>query len=169
MIVTIGFVFISSLVLYSYGKCRDYFHEKEFLASYELEDFSQFKGVDMILRGADKQGNFLVFGFASNLVKDTSIVLSYAIILNRENCQIVKIELAQKSDHLNADTLKLQGLAQKFMQYEIPRLDVDTAGNVFVYLKDFETLALVRFVNDSELQKHSKETKWSNIRGNWYK
>ena len=70
---------------------------------------------------------------------------------------------------VEADTLKLQQLAQTFMRYRIPRLDVDTAGNVFVYVKDVETLALVGFANENELQKRSKETKWINIKSNWYK
>ena len=55
------------------------------------------------------------------------------------------------------------------MKYEIPRLDVDEQGNVFIYLKDVETLALVRFVNESELMKRSKETKWIKVKDNWYK
>lgn len=55
------------------------------------------------------------------------------------------------------------------MRYRIPRLDVDTTGNVFVYVKDIETLALVGFANENELQKRNKETKWINIKSNWYK
>ena len=70
---------------------------------------------------------------------------------------------------VESDTLKLQHLAQTFMQYKIPRLKVDGQENVFVYLKDGETLALVRLANENELQKRSKEVKWINIKHNWYK
>ena len=70
---------------------------------------------------------------------------------------------------VESDTLKLQHLAQTFMQYKIPRLKVDGQENVFVYLKDVETLALVRLANENELQKRSKEVKWINIKYNWYK
>ena len=68
---------------------------------------------------------------------------------------------------VEADTLKLQHLAQTFIMYRIPRLDVDTAGNVFVYLKDVETLALVRFIDEKEMLKDPRE--WVNIEDNWFK
>ena len=60
-------------------------------------------------------------------------------------------------------------MAQTFIQYRIPRLEADAQGNVFVYLKDIETLAFVRFANENELKKRSKEVKWINIKSNWYK
>ncbi|MGB4542731.1 MAG: hypothetical protein WBI03_07820, partial [Bacteroidales bacterium] len=73
--------------------------------------------------------------------------------------------------YVEADTLKLQHLAQTFMKYDVPHLKVDTVGNVFIYLKDVETLALVRFANDNEMLKRSKEYTWKKIknRDNWYK
>jgi len=57
------------------------------------------------------------------------------------------------------------------MKYKIPRMDVDTAGNVFIYLKDVETLALVRFANEDELQKRNRESTWTKVKNtdNWYK
>jgi hypothetical protein len=57
------------------------------------------------------------------------------------------------------------------MKYKIPGLYVDTAGNVFVYIKDFETMAFVRFANENERLKRSKEYTWKKIKNtdNWYK
>lgn len=55
------------------------------------------------------------------------------------------------------------------MQYNISRLEVDEPGNVFVYLKDVEKLALVRFANENELQKRNKKENWIRIKHNWYK
>jgi hypothetical protein len=71
--------------------------------------------------------------------------------------------------YVEADTIQLQHLAQTFIKYKIPQLNVDKQGNVFIYLADVETLALVKFANESELQKRSKEVKWVNVTSNWYK
>jgi len=73
-------------------------------------------------------------------------------------------------NNVKADTLKLQHLAQTFIMYGIPRLVVDTAGNAYVYLKNFEKLAFTRFANENELQKQrNKGLKWIHIKHNWYK
>ena len=47
-------------------------------------------------------------------------------------------------------------------------LRVDTLGNVFVFLGVSDRLALIRFVDESELLRFGRETKWINVRGNWY-
>jgi len=151
-----------------FNSCIGQTKEKTFIAKYELEDFSQFKGVDMAFRGSDKQGNFVVFGYAPHLVNDPPKVGYYVVILGRENYQAVKTELVKTEYYVNADTVKLQQLAQAFIRYEIPRLKVDEQGNVFVYLKDFETLALARLASDSEMLKNPVK-KWINIKNNWYK
>jgi hypothetical protein len=93
----------------------------------------------------------------------------YVVMLDRKNHQAIETRMSRKEYYIDADTLQLKQLAEKFMQYEIPRLYVDEQGNVSIYLKDFETLAMVRFANENELQKRSKETKWKNIKSNWYK
>ncbi len=160
---------IRNLIILLLTGCFGQSKEKSFLAKYELEDFSQFNGVEMILRGVDKHGNLCVFGYAPHLVNDSSKVGAYFITLDRESYQIIEIGFISTEYYDNADTLQLQQLAQRFMQYEIPRLYVDEQGNVSIYLKDFETLAMVRFANENELQKRSKETKWKNIKSNWYK
>ena len=158
---------IICLIMSSFYSCIGQTKEKTFISKYELEDFSQFKGVDMAFRGSDKQGNFIAFGYAPYLVNDFSKVGYYIIRLNRETYQIVKMELVRAEYYISADTIKLQQLAQTFMMYKIPRLNVDAQGNVFVYLKDFETLALARFENESELLKYPQ--KWVNVKSNWYK
>ncbi len=65
------------------------------------------------------------------------------------------------------------------MKYGIPRLSVDEQENVFVYLKDVESLALVRFANEEEVEKmrikydaiepHYWKRCWKKARGNWYR
>lgn len=162
-------IIIIFLMISLFNSCIDQSEEKVFLDKFESESFSQFNGVDMILRGVDKYGNLIIFGFASQLIENSSMVISYTVVLDKDNYQVIKTELGQAEYHFNADTAKLQHLAQLFTQYKIPRLNVDTAGNVFVYLKDFETLALVKFMSESELKKWSKETKWTNVKGKWYK
>ena len=144
-------------------------YEKAFISKYNLEDFSQFNGVDMSFRGADKQNNLVIYGYAPDLINNTSKVGYYLIRLKKPDYQVVEMEWTLIENNVKADTIKLQHLAQTFIMYRIPRLNVDTAGNVFVYLKDVETLALVRFTDENELQKRSKEAKWININHNWYK
>ena len=141
--------------------------EKSF-SQYEFEDFSQFKNVSVFIRGGDSERNPIIFVDAPHLVRDTSKVGCYVVTLDKKNYQVIKAKWMTESI-VNADTLKLQQLAQTFMQYKIPRLNVDEQGNVFVYLKDVETLALARFANENELQKRNKEVKWINIKHNWYK
>ena len=150
--------------MFLFGSCVGVSYERAFLAKYEFEDFSQFKGVDMAFRGTDKHGNLGVFGYAPQLINDYSKVGYYILILDRENYQVIETRLARTE--FSADTIKLQLLARTFIEYEIPRLKVDTQGNVFVYLKNFETLALARFA-DSDLPKYPH--KWVEIGNNWYK
>lgn len=143
--------------------------EKAFIAKYELDDFFQFNGVSLFLRGLDKQGNFIVVGYTKLNNVNPEKYVSYGIFLDAQN-QIIKTDwvIQNNNDYANIDTLLLQQIAQSFMKYEIPRLDVDVEGNVFVYMKDVETLALARFEKDSEfLKKYIDE--WVNIKGNWYK
>ena len=144
-------------------------YEKAFLAKYEFEDFSQFTGVDMIFRGTNKENNLVIYGYAPDLINNTSKAEFYLIVLNNQNHQVVEMDWKLLKNKVKADTIKLQHLAQTFIQYKIPRLKVDEQENVFVYLKDVETLALVRFANENELQKRNKEIKWINIKHNWYK
>lgn len=168
--VIIGLVLIASPALNLYNECAVYFHKKAFLAKYEFEDFSQFRDVDIFIRGGDKERNPIIFINAPHLVNDSSRVGYYIAILNKENYQVIVTKWTTEH-HIEADTLKLQQLAQTFMKYKIPRLNVDTAGNVFVYLKDIETLAFVKFANESELRKRSKETEWVKIddKNTWYR
>ena len=161
-------ILITRPVLYLYSECAGYFYKKAFLVKYELEDFSQFNGVSLFIRGLNKDENIVIIGDASYLVNDSSKVVSFGVMLDKENNKVVKIWLYQHEYYIIADTVKLQQLAQTFMKYEIPRLNVDKEGNVFVYLKNFETLAFARFVDNSEFFKRYHKA-WENIKGNWYK
>lgn len=166
--VIIGFILLARPVLYLYGECAVYFHKKAFLAKYESDDFSQFNNFHIFIRGRDREGNPIIGVNAPNLVYDTARVEFYVVIFDKQDYHVKEAKWMSENN-VNADTVKLQQLAQTFMKYKIPRLNVDEQGNVFVYLADIETLALARFVNESELLKRSKEMKWKNIKGNWYK
>jgi hypothetical protein len=149
-----------------FNSCIGQSEEKAFLAKYEFEDFSQFKNVSVFIRGGDNQRNPIIFVDAPHLVRDTSKVGCYVVMLDKKTTKVIKAKWMTEYD-VEADTLKLQHLAQTFIMYRIPRLDVDTAGNVFVYLKDVETLALVRFIDEKEMLKDPRE--WINIKDNWFK
>jgi hypothetical protein len=153
-------IIISSIVMSLFSGCVGSFYEKAFLSKYEFEDFSQFKGVNIFFRGQN-----VIFTNAPHLVNDTAKVGLYVVIVD-ENSQIVEVKWTTENN-VNADTIKLQQLAQAFMKYEIPRLTVDKDGNVFVYLRDIERFTFVRFVNESEMLKHPR--KWVNVKNNWYK
>jgi hypothetical protein len=137
-------------------------YEKSFLDKYEFEDFSQFNDVSIFYRSQN-----VIFINAPNLIYDTVKVGYYVVKLDKKNSQITEAKWMMKNN-VNADTVQLKQLAQTFMKYEIPRLNVDKQENVFVYLADVETLALVRFVNIDELLKYPKQ-EWVNISNNWYK
>lgn len=152
-----------------FTSCIDPFYEKKFLSKYEFEDFSQFESSSIFIRGGDSEGNPIIFINAPHLVRDTSKVGCCVVILDKKSGQVIGTKWTLTDNNVNADTVKLQQLAQAFMQYGIPRMEVDEQGNVFVYLKDVETLALAKFVNENELQKHNEKMNWINIKHNWYK
>lgn len=158
---------ISSCIMLIFGSCCGQTKEKAFLAQYEFEDFFQYKDVDVFKRGGDKNQQILAM-FLSYIVNGNSKTGCYLVTLDKKNYQVIKAKWTAEY-YVEADTVKLQQLAQTFMKYKIPRLNVDAAGNVFIYLKDVETLALVRFANEDELLKRNKETKWIKVENNWYK
>ena len=53
------FIIFATILLYS---CEQHKREKEFLDKYEYEDFSQFKGVNMDVRGYDDSGKIIITG-----------------------------------------------------------------------------------------------------------
>lgn len=160
---------ICFLILFCCNSCIGPFYEKAFLSKYEFEDFSQFENASVFIRGGDDEGNPIIVIDAPLLVRDTPKVGCYVVIMDKEGDNVIRTKWTLTENNVDADSVKLQQLAQAFVQYNIPRLEVDEQGNVFVYLKDVETLALVRFANEKELQKRSKEMHWINIKHNWYK
>jgi hypothetical protein len=122
-------------------RCSQQREEKNFLDKYEHEDFSQFNGVSVFIRGGDSEKNPIIFVNAPHLIKDTSRVGYYVVTMDKNKYKVIKAKWMTEH-YVEADTLKLQQLAQKFMKYKIPRMNVDTLGNVFIYLKDVETLSL---------------------------
>lgn len=167
--IIIGLILLAQPILYLYKECIIYFEQREFLEKYEFEDFSQFKNTSVFIRGGDSEKNPIIVVNAPHLVRDTSKVGCYVVILDKKNYdQVIKTKWMKEYD-IEADTIKLKQLAQTFIQYKIPRINVDEQGNVFVYLKDVETLAFVRFANKNEILSRSKEIKWIKVRDNWYK
>ena len=161
-------ILISNLtIILLFCGCAEQSREDEFLAKYEFEDFNQFKGTNIFVRNFDKQGNLIIIGYAPDLKNDSTKTGYFYMKLDAKNHQAIKTTWTLTEDYADADTVKLQQLAQAFIKYDIPRLKVVKNGNVFVY-KNLEKLAFVRFVDDNELLK-SSHRKWSNITGNWYK
>jgi hypothetical protein len=149
-----------------YNTCRHYFHQKEFAAKYEFEDFSRFNNTSVFIRGGDRERNLVGIIHAPHLVNDSSKRGSCIVKFDRKSRQLIQADWMTEP-YVNADTVMLRHLSETFMNYKIVKLTVDTVSNVFVYLKDFETLGLVRFANENERQKSTR--KWRRVRGNWYK
>jgi len=145
--------------------------EKEFLNKYEYEDFSQFKGVNMDVRGYDDSGKIIITGSIDFLKNDSLKFGYYTLKMDTQDYNITYMHWICADKEVELDTIKLEQLAKNFMKYKISRLDVDTAGNVFVYIKDFETRAFVRFANEDELKKRNRESTWTKVKNtdNWYK
>jgi len=162
------FIIFATILLYS---CEQHKREKEFLDKYEYEDFSQFKGVNMDVRGYDDRGKIIITGRIDFLKNDSLKFGYYTLKMDTQDNNITYMHWICADKEVELDTIKLQHLAKNFMKYQISRLDVDTAGNVFVYIKDFETRAFVRFANENELKKRSRESTWTKVKNtdNWYK
>lgn len=160
-------IIINCLIILLLTSCLGQSKEKAFIVKNEFENFSQFKGVNVFKRGGDKNQEILAM-LVSPFVNDNLKVGCYLVTFDKIKHQVIKAKWTTEYT-VETDTVKLQQLARIFMKYNIPRLDVDNMGNVFVYLKDVETLSLARFINESELKKRSKETKWIKIKDNWYK
>jgi len=130
------FIIFATILLYS---CEQHKREKEFLDKYEYEDFSQFKGVNMDVRGYDDSGKIIITGRIDFLKNDSLKFGYYTLKMDTQDNNITYMHWICADKEVELDTIKLQHLAKNFMKYQISRLDVDTAGNVFVYIKDFET------------------------------
>ena len=157
------------LIIICISSCTGQTREKKFLAKYEFEDFSQYNNVSVFIRGSDREKNPIIMINAPYLIHDTSKVGLYVVTLDKNDHRIINTKWTLTEDCINADTIKLQYLVQTFMRYKIPRLKVDKQGNVFVYLNDNETLALVKFANNNEFEKRNKDVKWIKIKQDWYK
>lgn len=157
---------ICFLILICFISCIEQSRREAFLSKYAIEDFSPFKELTIVKRG----GNHNEYGLALDspcFVNDTLKTCCYFIRLDKKSNQVIRAEWTTETK-VTADTLKLQELAQVFIKYEIPRLDVDIEGNVFVYLKDIETLSMAQFADNSGFLKHYHQA-WTRIKGNWYK
>lgn len=161
-------IMINCMILLCFNGCIGQSNEKKFLAKYEYMDFSQFKNASVFIRGVDSERNPIVFVDAPCMVRDTSKVGCYVVVLDRKNHRVLNARWMVEYD-VEADTINLQQLAQMFIEFSIPRLEVDKQGNVFVYLKDAETLTMIRFSNENGLRKQTNDGKWIRIRGCWYK
>lgn len=105
--IIIGLVLIARPALSLYGGCCAYFDKKAFLAKHEFEDFSQFKNVSLFIRGGDNERNPIICVDAPHLVRDTSKVGFYVVILDKKTDQVKKAKWMTEYD-VEADTLQLQ-------------------------------------------------------------
>lgn len=164
----IGLIFGSctKLILNSWDSCIDRIKKGLFISKYKNAEFSDFKeDTHVFIRGYSRQNPILMISSPS-LVYDTTEVGIYFVIMDIKSERIIKTGWTLTDSIVNADTLVLQKMARVFMKYDIPRLD--KKENVYIYLKDAETLALVKCNNPNEIKERYPEIKWRKIIDKWY-
>ena len=138
--------------------------EQVFFEKFEYEDFSKFKGCHLFYRGKDKEEGAFIAGFVPTRQENIDTICFINVFIREKN----NYKLFHDSIYKNVDSVYIYSLTESFLAFQVSELQVDTIGNVFIALcKDKTTLFM--FVNEEELKKRSKETKWEKIGGNWYK
>lgn len=137
--------------------------EKKFIEKHGHENFSEFKGCNLFYRGTNHEEGVFIAGFVpiQQGNYDTICFINLSIKDSTYN-------LVHDSIYQNIDTIFIISLGEKFLDFEISELQVDTIGNVSVSICEDKT-TLFMFVNEEELLKRSKEQKWKQIEKNWYK
>jgi hypothetical protein len=148
--------------------CCDSSEDMKFLTKHEYDHFTQFKGTYMFYRGQNKEQYSLVVLLAPSRQNHfDEICFFYIYFKDTNNFNFFCNNLG--NNNVCCDTNYIIGLTSKFLSYKISELEVDTIGNVRIDWYDYPELELVRFVNEEEMLKRSKETKWIKVKDNWYK
>ena len=83
--------------------------------------------------------------FVKSQIYDNNHSGYYIVDINRHDHSILATEgwtlgtLTSKED-----TSALQNIAMQFSKYDVPRIDVDLAGNIMVYLDNVESVGLIK-------------------------
>ncbi len=92
----------------------------------------------------------------------------YIVDINRQDHSILTTEgWTLGTSTSKEDTSALQNIAMQFSTYDVPRIDVDLAGNIMVYLDDVESLGLIKVSDINHI--HVSDKTLNHIEGNWYK
>ena len=159
---------LSIVFILSFINCENRWSDENlFISQYEFEDFSQFKGSSIFIRGVDLEKNPVVFINAPHLLNDTLRTGMYAVTIDKNSHNVIMSKWL--TNYFNqADTLKLQKLAQKFISYKISGLIVDTNENTFVYLENIQHLSLAKIIKDTNTQDLCKGKRWVKLKKYWY-
>nr|WP_295876242.1 hypothetical protein [uncultured Chitinophaga sp.] len=134
---------------------------KAFLEKYRKEDFSPFKNKYILNRGIDHSDHSSIL-----FVYDERDDGPYMVKVNRTSGKIVGTSTHLMKDASNPDSVFKQQLAMKFIRYHVDGLDVDSVGNVFVWITHDQP-DLIRVAGKIDMpgfdEKHYRETK-----DNWY-
>jgi len=137
---------------------------RDFVNKHHNDDFNQFANTGFILRTFD-EGNPVVF-VSTNLANAYNQG-PYIITVDAKDKSIIKENktlMGHDSSFVNRD--EIMGLTNKFLNYEIRWLSVDTIGNVFIGLSNIEKPDLIRFSN---LRYKTEEySDWKHIQDMWY-
>lgn len=157
-----------SVTIILVSHCSSCSKEKDFIAEHEFDNFCLFHNTHVFIRGKDVTDNTIVMIHAPALVRDTSCCGLYVVTFD-ENNHLSNTKWTLTSATTDADTTMLQHIAKQFLNYNVQRLDVDSIGNVFVYLYDVETLSIVKVVSENKITRLLKNKGVRHIQGEWYK
>ncbi|MBC9914022.1 hypothetical protein [Chitinophaga varians] len=132
-----------------------------FLEKYADEDFSPFKNIYILNRDYDPDKHTSIL-----FVFDEREDGPYVVRVNSTLGKIVGTSTHMMDDARNPDSILKQQLALKFMQYHISALDVDSVGNVRVWMKH-EHPDLIRVSNVMNIPEYNRSD-YKKIKGNWY-
>ncbi len=106
--------------------------------------------------------------FVKSQIYDNNHPGYYIVDINRQDHSILTTEgWTSGTSTSKEDTSALQNIAMQFSKYDVPRIDVDSAGNIMVYLDDVETLGLIKVFDMNHI--HVSDKILNPIEGNWYK
>jgi hypothetical protein len=107
--------------------------QQEFLARYAHEDFTQFRGLSVFIRGADQAGNTLLVLADTRLTADCrgETPLTFVTVSTQtRQVQAVRHDFPTTCSPRLSRPQLLQ-LTAAFLRYRVQNLRVDASGNVF--------------------------------------
>jgi|GEM_PF-1806196 len=155
-------IFIATLMLLlSCSRSKSYYNNK-FIEKYGNENFDEYKDFSIFIRGANKDGDPVVY--LVDMCHKNSL---FIVVLNSNTG-----EVKSSRYHLTQDSSVIKrnmsiSLVEKFWNYRIYALYVDSVYNVKINVIENAEPNLIRF-SDKKYIKDEYLNGWRKIKDNWY-